>query len=103
MTKAIDDKPYAEEGRRLRWLRQAQQIGSTTAFAKWLGWAQSGVSMFETRTRRGRADKALQLRAKIPGFDPVWRWEGDKRGMSFDLLQRIEAEEAKERLTGGTA
>jgi hypothetical protein len=41
-------------------------------------------------------DKALQLRAKIPGFDPIWLWEGDKRGLSFDLRQRIDAEEVKE-------
>jgi hypothetical protein len=41
-------------------------------------------------------DKALQLRSKIPGFDPLWLWEGDKRGLSFDLRQRVEAEEAKE-------
>jgi hypothetical protein len=29
----------------------------------------------------------------IPGFDPIWLWEGDKRGLAFDLRQRIEAED----------
>ncbi len=88
--------PFAEQGRRLRWLRQAERIDTALAFAKRMGWPQSGISQFETGLRRVPMDRALQLRAKIPGFDPVWLWEGDKRGLSFDLRLRIEAEEAKE-------
>jgi transcriptional regulator with XRE-family HTH domain len=88
--------PHWEEGRRLRWLRQAERIETASAFAVRVGWPQSGVSQFETGKRRVPMEKALQLRKKIPGFDPLWLWEGDKRGLSFDLRQRIEAEEARE-------
>lgn len=88
--------PFAEQGRRLRWLRQAEGIRTGTAFAVHVGWGQSGYSQFETGKRQITREKALQLRNKIPGFDPLWLWEDDKRGLSFDLRQRIEAEEAKE-------
>lgn len=88
--------PYAEQGRRLRWLRQAEGIATATLFASQVGWPQSGMSQFETGQRQVPRPKAMQLRAKIPGFDPVWLWDGDKRGLSFDLRRRIEAEEAKE-------
>jgi len=87
---------YADQGRRLRLLRQAEGIKTAVAFAARVGWAQSGISQFETGKRPIPRDKALKLREQIPGFDPLWLWEGDKRGLSFDLRQRIEAEEAKE-------
>jgi hypothetical protein len=95
------ENPFADQGRRLRWLRQAEKIPTRTAFAALLGWQQAGVSQFENGARRVPMDKALQLRAKIPGFDPIWLWEGDKRGLSYDLRVRIEAEEAKETETPG--
>lgn len=88
--------PFEDQGRRLRWLRQAMRMDTASAFAKFMNWPQSGMSQFETGMRRVPMDKALQLRSRILGFDPLWLWEGDKRGLSFDLLQRIEAEEAKE-------
>lgn len=93
-----DDRgnPYFEQGRRLRWLRQAERIDTGTAFAAKVGWAQSGYSQFETGKRQVTREKALQLSRTIPGFDPFWLWDGDKRGLSFDLRTRIEAEEAKE-------
>ncbi len=87
---------YEAQGRRLRLLRQAEGIRTGSAFAARLGWGQSGYSQFETGSRAIPRDKALQLKAKIAGFDPLWLWEGDKRGLSFDLRRRIEAEEAKE-------
>jgi hypothetical protein len=90
------DYPFSEQGRRLRWLRQAERIPTATAFAALVGWQQAGMSQFESGKRRVPMDKAMQLRAKIPGFDPLWLWEGDKRGLSYDLRVRIEAEEAKE-------
>ena len=88
--------PYAEQGRRLRWLRQAERIESGVAFAKLMKWGQPGYSQFESGARSIPAFKAIELARKIPGFDPLWLWEGDKRGLSFDLRRRIEAEEAKE-------
>jgi hypothetical protein len=91
-----DEYPFAEQGRRLRWLRQAERIPTAVAFAARMGWPQSGVSQFESGKRRVPMDKAMQLRTRIPGFDPMWLWEGDKRGLAYDLRVRIEAEEAKE-------
>lgn len=88
--------PYEAQGRRLRWLRQAERLPTAVAFAVFMEWPQSGMSQFESGKRRVPMDKAMQLRAKIPGFDPLWLWEGDKRGLSYDLRVRIEAEEAKE-------
>lgn len=88
--------PFMEQGRRLRWLRQAEGICSGAAFAKLMNWPQSAVSQFEIGMRRVPTDKVIQLRLKIPGFDPLWLWEGEKRGLSFDLRQRIEEQEAKE-------
>lgn len=91
--------PFFEQGRRLRWLRQAEKIKTGVAFAQHVGWGQPGYSQFETGKRRVPTDKALQLSAKIPGFDPLWLWQGEKRGLSFDLRKRIEAEEANENET----
>ena len=88
--------PFAEEGHRFRILRKAEGIPSAVAFAAKLNWAQSGVAQFELGMRRVPADKALQLRRVIPGFDPLWLWDGDMRGLGYDLRKRIEAEEAKE-------
>lgn len=93
------DYPFADQGRRLRWLRQAERHPTAVAFAAFLRWPQSGMSQFESGKRRVPMDKAMQLRARIPGFDPVWLWDGDKRGLSYDLRLRIEAEEAKETQT----
>ncbi len=90
--------PYAEQGRRLRLLRQALGFDSSIAFAQYMKWTgTAGISFFETGKRQVPIGKALQLREKIPGFDPVWLWTGETRGLSFDLARRIEAEEAKER------
>jgi hypothetical protein len=88
--------PFAEQGRRLRLLRQAEQIDSGVAFAMKLGWPQSAYSQFETGMRMMPAEKALELRAAIPGFCPLYLWEGEKEHLSFDLRKRVEAEEAKE-------
>jgi|SRR5882762_1321233 len=92
--------PFEDQGRRLRFLRQAERYPTGTAFAKYLDWPQSGYSQFETGSRRVPPDKVLELVKKIPGFDPLWLWQGDKKGLSFDLRQRIDAEEAKEDLPG---
>lgn len=88
--------PFADQGRRLRWLWRAERFPNANAFAASLNWPQSGMSQFETGRRRLTTEKVLQLRARIPGFDPLWLWEGEKQGLSFDLRKRIEAEEAKE-------
>lgn len=99
------EKPYFEQGRRLRWLRQAERIPTALAFAKKFNWPQSGMSQFETGARRVPTDKLIQLQREITGFDANWIWHGEKRGLSFDLRLRIEAEEAKElaRLGSDTA
>lgn len=93
-----DEKPYAAQGRRLRWLRQALDIPTQEAFAQYVGWGknQSGLSQFETGARRVPMDKALQIRRKIPDFDPLWLWEDDKSGLTVRFIKMIEAEEAKD-------
>lgn len=88
--------PFAEQGRRLRLLRQAERHPTGVGFAARLNWPQSAMSQFETGMRRVPTDKVIQLRTAVPGFDPVWLWDGDKRGLSYDLRKRIEEEEAKE-------
>lgn len=90
-------KKYAEEGNRLRLLRQAERVPTSYEWAIRLGWQQSALSQFETGDRRMPLEKALELRRLIPGFDPLWLWEGDKRGLSFDLRSRIEAQEEIEK------
>lgn len=91
--------PFWEQGRRLRLLRQALQMPTQAAFAKYVGWGddnQTTVSNFESGLRSVPAHKALQIRKRIPGFDPLWLWEDDRTGMSPKLMMAIEAEEAKE-------
>lgn len=90
----------------MRWLRLAEGYLTQTAFAARLGWPHAAVNQFEQGTRRVPADRALQIRRIIPGFDPLWLWTGEKQGLSFDLRRRIEVQEALENpngscLTGG--
>jgi len=87
------------EARRFRLLRGAEGYKSGAAWADYLGWAQSLVSMYETGQRRVSRDSALELLEKVPGFDPVWLWTGDKRNLAFDLRKRIEAMEGAEDAT----
>lgn len=88
--------PFFDQGRRLRWLRQAEGFETAVAFAAKYNWPQSGMSQFETGKRRVPTQKVIELAQRIPGFDPLWLWDGDKKGLSFDLRRRIEAEEAKD-------
>lgn len=78
------------EARRFRLLRRAEGYESGSAWADYLGWGQTAVSMFETGQRRVTRDGALHLLKKVPGFDPVWLWTGDKKNLAFDLRMRIE-------------
>ena len=78
------------EAQRFRLLRRAEGYDSGSAWANHLGWGQSAVSMYETGQRRVPRDAALHLMTKVPGFDPVWLWTGEKKNLSFDLRKRIE-------------
>ena len=91
MAREISNYPFAEQGNRLRILREAERIPTGTAFAAKYGWPQSGYSQFETGVRRIPLPKVQALPHQIPGFDPQWLWTGEKRGLGFDLRQRIEA------------
>ena len=84
------------EARRFRLLRRAEGYESSIAWANYLGWGQAGVSNFERGFRRVPRDAALYLLKKVPGFDPVWLWTGDKKNLAFDLRKRIEAIEVIE-------
>jgi hypothetical protein len=90
------DYPFAAQGNRLRILRLAERIPTGAAFAVRLDWPQSGYSQFETGKRQIPLPKVQALPKQIPGFDPQWLWNGDKRGLGFDLRQRIEAVERSE-------
>jgi len=85
------DYPFFEQGQRLRWFRLALGIPTAQAFARLLDWPQSAMSQFETGRRMMQAEPALELRRRFVGFDPVWLWEGDERGLSWDFRERINA------------
>ncbi len=81
------------EARRFRMLRRAEGYAdSQSRFAQYLGWTDTALNNYETGFRRVPRDAALQLLHKIPGFDPVWLWTGDKKNLAFDLRKRIEAD-----------
>lgn len=65
------------EAGRFRLLRRAEGYESGTAWADYLGWGQSAVSMYETGQRRVPRDAALELPKKGTGFRPClavdWR------------------------------
>jgi hypothetical protein len=88
--------PFEDQGRRLRLLREAEQIPSGLGLSRKLGWTQSAVSQFEIGARQVPGPKALELKKAFPGFDPVWLWTGDKTHLGFDLRKRIEALEEKD-------
>lgn len=83
-------------------MRLAERIPSGSDFARRVGWPQSSVSQFETGVRRVPRDKVLQLAQRVSGFSPMWLWEGDKSGLSFDLRKRIEEVEAARASTGNS-
>lgn len=94
----------SEEARRMRLLRRAEGFAdSVQAFAKRVGWTPNQLTNYESGFRRVPRDAALQLLRVTPGFDPVWLWTGEERGLSFDLRRRIEeAKQAEEReMRGG--
>lgn len=87
------------EAKRIRALRRAEGFGDNASrWAHHLGWTDTALSNYETGFRRVPRDAALKLYRKVAGFDPLWLWTGEKRGLSFDLLRRIEAAEAEEEL-----
>lgn len=86
----------------MRAIRRAEGYGDNASrWAKYLGWRDTALSNYETGFRRVPRDAALQLYKKIPGFDPLWLWTGDEKGLSLDLRQRLReayaAEEAEDR------
>lgn len=84
------------EAKRLRTLRKAEGFAdSASRWAHYLGWTDTALSNYETGFRRVPRDAALQLYRKVPGFDPLWLWTGEKRGLGFDLRMRIETVEAE--------
>lgn len=85
------------EARRMRALRHAEGFGDSAArWARYLGWTDTALSNYETGFRRVPRDAALQLFKKIPGFDPLWLWTGEERGLTLDLRKRLREAEARE-------
>lgn len=90
-----------EEAHRMRLLRRAEGFAeSAMAFAKRVGWTPTQLYNYESGFRRVPRDAALQLLKVTPGFDPVWLWTGEERGLSFDLRRRIEEARLAEPLGG---
>jgi len=86
----------------MRAIRRAEGYGDNASrWAKHLGWTDTALSNYETGFRRVPRDAALQLYKKIPGFDPLWLWTGEERGLTLDLRQRLReayaTEEAEDR------
>lgn len=97
----VSDKEMAE-GQRMKWLRHAEGFKDGAAlFAKRVGWSPTQLSNYESGERRVPRDAALQLLRAIPGFDPVWLWTGEERGLSFDLRRRIEEARAADQGSSG--
>jgi len=97
---AADPKNHPD-ARRMRALRRAEGYGdSATRFAAYLGWTLAALSSYEVGFRRVPREAALQLYRKIPGFDPLWLWTGEERGLSMDLRNRLRAAAAEETGTG---
>lgn len=93
--------PFAEQGRRLRILRKAENVATGSLFAQKLSWSQASYSQFETGVRQIPLSKVQAMTRQIPGFDPQWLWHGDKRGLGWSLRQRIDAVEDAEDWDGG--
>lgn len=82
----------------MRALRRAEGYAdSASRWAHFLGLNFSALSNYETGFRRVPRDVALQIRRKVPGFDPLWLWEGEERGLSVALRDRLREAEAAER------
>lgn len=85
------------EARRIRALRRAEGYGDNASrWAHFLGWTDTALSNYETGFRRVPRDAALKLYQKIPGFDPLWLWTGEERGLSLALRERLRQAEAAE-------
>jgi transcriptional regulator with XRE-family HTH domain len=65
--------------------------GMTSAsFATWLGVSPQRWSNFENGKHLGHA-VALMLLRKIPGITLDWLYVGERRGVSLELLDRLDA------------
>lgn len=96
--KDTDPKNHPE-ARRIRALRRAEGYGdSASRWAHYLGWTDTALSNYETGFRRVPRDAALKLYQKIPGFDPLWLWTGEERGLSLALRDRLREAEAAEEI-----
>ena len=88
----------------MRALRRAEGFADNQSrWAHFLGWTDTALSNYETGFRRVPRDAALRLRERVPGFDPVWLWTGDERGLtSVALRDRLRLAEAFERALAGS-
>jgi hypothetical protein len=92
----------AEEARRMRLLRRAEGYANNApGFAKRFGWTVTKLYNYESGFRRVTRDVALQMLKVTPGFDPIWLWTGEERGLSFDLRRRIEEARLAEAIEQG--
>jgi hypothetical protein len=105
MSENDTDPKNQPEAKRIRALRRAEGYGDNASrWAHYLGWTDTALSNYETGFRRVPRDAALKLYQKVPGFDPLWLWTGEERGLSLHLRDRLrkaladEEEEAETRV-----
>jgi transcriptional regulator with XRE-family HTH domain len=82
--------------KRLRWVRAAEGVKTSTEWAKRIGWSPSQLSNYENGVRLS-FDAAITLVSKVPGLSIDWLVFGNEMGMSLDLRARVLAEAEKER------
>lgn len=96
MSRKDTDPRNHPEARRIRALRRADGYGdSASRWAHHLGWTDTALSNYETGFRRVPRDAALKLHQKVAGFDPLWLWTGDERGLSVKLRDELRKAEAE--------
>jgi transcriptional regulator with XRE-family HTH domain len=74
--------------KRLRQLRAAERYETATAFARKLGISVSRYTNFETGKRLS-IDVAQKIVQAVPGCTLDWLYNGEQRGLSLDLHQRL--------------
>jgi len=81
----------------MRALRRAEGYeDSASRWARYLGFTDTALGNYETGFRRVPRDAALQLHKRIPGFDPLWLWTGEEKGLTVELRDRLRRAEAAE-------
>lgn len=80
---------------RLRWVRLAEGVENSAAFAKRVGIGPTTYSQYENGIRLS-LDAAIKIANKIPGLTTDYLLRAREEGMPPELRNRIEAVKLKE-------